>query len=162
MGAFKPDSTHGQIRAAALELAKNPNGIRAADITGFPAYAVATQLWEMKNRGQLFGVRVNGKHSRVFATQEMADAWAAKNPPKPTTRELKRAKAQARTYKLRGTAKPNLTIVRRGPWPADAQPVITEKTKITKCPGFQGDPRFTPPPDFVGEFTRQWRELRAA
>ena len=116
------------LRMHCLRLAGREHGLATSEVTGYSATQVRQAVWHLKNDGLIFSAKLSHQVVRYFSDEARAKAYQAKHG-KPG------AATQAAGRKLSLPPKAS----QRAWWPKDAEPVITEKTKITVAP---------PPPEW--------------
>lgn len=105
-----------------LELASRPEGLSSADLPQFSSSYLTAKCAGMVNHGHLHRAKLEGNKVRFFTDKTRAEQVQAEHQ-----RERVKAKALPTTDNAsKGVSfRPN------------AEVVFTDKTKFTRCPGFQ-------------------------
>lgn len=137
-----PNSRNGRVRSQIEVLSARREGFSASEVLGIDADVTAREIYRLRKAGKLFSVKVTHKRVRYFATQELADRWAAAN--------------HVTSPQDRFTIMPPRS---RANW-ANDEPIITDKTKVTIAP--RPRDRFDVDPGFERAITADWRARRLA
>ena len=115
------------LRNKLRELAQHPDGVHSShpELAQWDTSKIGTQARRLVQMGQLFSVKVAHKDVRYLATAAGRDAFVLA--------QESRALCAGRKALL-------MPVTGRAPWPADAEPVVTERTVYTVCPSHA--PRF--------------------
>ena len=139
-----------RITPIILQLAKRARGFSVEDAYKTPghvanAHQVSQQVSKLVRGGRLFKAKLGHRTVRYFDDQTRADQQAV---------------AYAKVKKgMEGMFNSDNRHAAR--W-ADDTPADDSRAKITVCPPYTGDPRIQVPDSFVGDFTREWQQLRGA
>jgi len=117
------------------DYAKRPDGFRIKDVPGDPS-AVANAVARARTKGVLFAAHIAHRHTIYFGDEQAAKQAAERARPKVSDRRNRKAEI----FKTQSAWTP-------------------PNVEIEYCPCGK-DERFTVAPGFVGELTKQWRQLR--
>lgn len=119
-------------------------------------------------------IRMQKRRDQIRALKPPAPPKPPKPPKKPSMsaeerreRDVQRQREKRKAKRMAEMAKPkmrNILIETKEPKkPQIKQQIIWPETvQVQVVPGFKGDTRYKPEPGYMGSFTREWQERRAA
>lgn len=119
--APKADTANSLMRKQILAMAARPTGVHSSELPEYTSTYFSGRCYELMNAGQLFRAQLGHRNTRYFTDKDAA------------------LRAELNANSDQSAKRPNVnTDASRGiAFHKDADVVYTDKTKFTRCPGFQ-------------------------